>query len=245
MERRYLLKQDLLNLFINPMWVFYSTLFPFLLIVVMGYLSRDLFGEAVTSYDYYFVTFFVYCAANSATIAANSFMEEKLRAGNMRILYAPLDPHLLYRSKIIASWLFSSILHLGTAALCIPVFSLHVDNVTVLIGMLVSLELFSCIFGVLMCLLFHSEHLANQVITIVLPIFGVLGGVFFSLDRYGAAAAFLSRLSFMKWVITAAFQAVYDDITIHAVLVILVLLLGSAVLLRLCRKLFREEDCIL
>ena len=56
--------------------------------------------------------------ANSATIAANSFMEEKLRAGNMRILYAPLDPHLLYRSKIIASWLFSSILHLGTAALC-------------------------------------------------------------------------------------------------------------------------------
>lgn len=58
MERWYLLKQDLKNLFINPMWVFYSTLFPFLLIVVMGYLSRDLFGEAVTSYDYYFVTFF-------------------------------------------------------------------------------------------------------------------------------------------------------------------------------------------
>ena len=50
MERLILLKQDLHNLLINPMWVFYSTLFPFLLVVVMGYLSRDLFGEEVSSY---------------------------------------------------------------------------------------------------------------------------------------------------------------------------------------------------
>ena len=49
MERLILLKQDLHNLLINPMWVFYSTLFPFLLVVVMGYLSRDLFGEEVSS----------------------------------------------------------------------------------------------------------------------------------------------------------------------------------------------------
>lgn len=244
MERLILLKQDLHNLLINPMWVFYSTLFPFLLVVVMGDLSRDLFGEEVSSYAYYFVTFLVYCAANSATIAANSFMEEKLRAGNMRILYAPLHPHLLYRSKIAASWLFSSLLHLLTAFVCVLVFSLQVKHTAVLIGMLLALELFSCIFGVLMCLLFHSEHLANQVITIILPICGVLGGVFFSLDRFGSFASILSRLSFMKWVITASFQALYDDVITSGLWTIALLTGLSAVLLLVCKRLFKEEDCI-
>jgi hypothetical protein len=34
-------REDFKNLFKNPMWLFYNLAFPFLLIVVLGFLQKD------------------------------------------------------------------------------------------------------------------------------------------------------------------------------------------------------------
>ena len=46
-------KEDFINLIKNPMWIFYGTAFPILLVAIVGYLAHSAYGNEVTSYDRY------------------------------------------------------------------------------------------------------------------------------------------------------------------------------------------------
>lgn len=102
-------KQDFMNLAKNPMWLFYVLAFPILLVGVMGFFMEGSYGTEITSYDYYGISLMIYGALNAATIGANSFMEERIKAGNMRIIFSPQPDSYLYFSKIIAAFLFTEI----------------------------------------------------------------------------------------------------------------------------------------
>lgn len=244
-EIRKMLYQDFMNLIINPMWLFFSTLFPYLLILIVGYLTSAMYGEQITSYAYYTVTFLIYSALNTATIASNSFLEERIKAGNMRILYSPVDNRWLYLSKIIATFVFSSILHILVFFALSFTFSLsYGTHMGLLCVLLLSLELFAAAIGVLLCCILKSESSANQIISLVLNILAILGGVFFSLERFGGVIATVSALSPVKWVMDASFAIIYDDATQGGYITILMLLLSTLVILWGCKYTFHEENCL-
>lgn len=54
----------------------------------------------------------IYLIIGSLTITPNTFMEKKLRQGNVRIAYAPISKVTIYMSKIISSYLFMGIVFL-------------------------------------------------------------------------------------------------------------------------------------
>lgn len=90
MRNLYLIsKEDLKNLIKNPMWLFYATLFPILLVVILGFLGKESYGKEVTSFDYYGITLTIYAIFTSGMTSANAFMEITIRKPNMRIIYAP------------------------------------------------------------------------------------------------------------------------------------------------------------
>lgn len=244
-EIKQLILQDCINLIKNPMWLFFTTLFPFLLVSIMGYLCLDMYGKEVTSYDYYTISFMIYSALNTATIAANSFMEERIKAGNMRILYSPISNTWLYLSKLISSFLFSTCLHIVVIIVLAMTFSLSFGtHPLLLIALLIALELFSSTIGILMCCILKSENSANQVISLLLNVLAILGGVFFSLDRFGSVLSMISSLSPIKWVTDAAFTIIYDNITISGYITIALLLLGTGICLWGCKRTFHAESCI-
>ena len=211
----------------------------------MGNICQDLYGSDVTAYDYYTIAFLLYSALNAATIASNSFMEDRIKAGNMRILYAPICHDWLYISKIIASSLFTFICHMLVAAVCVIIFHIHISNHPVsLIMLLFIAELFSCTLGVFCCLVFHSEQMSNQLLSILINLFAILGGVFFSLDRFGTIARMVSWLSPLKWMLYAAFTCIYDGSVWHVYQMIFVLGLATALLGFLCHHIFNEEACL-
>lgn len=239
-------KRDFLNLIFNPMWVFNGTLFPFLLVLVLGFLSSGSYEISVTAYDYYGVSMMIYVIFNSATISSNSFMEEKIKQGNMRIIYSPVPKSFMYTSKILASFVFSSICHL--LVIIVLHLSLNVNfggtNVLFVILVLLLFEFLASILGVMFCCIFKSENTANQILSIVINISAVLGGLFFQLGGFGKNVENISYISPVKWIVTDIFKVIYDkDFSYYLPTVIIIIVLSIAALF-LCGKFYRTEDYI-
>lgn len=239
-------KRDYLNLIFNPMWVFNGTLFPFILVLILGFLSSGNYGNGVTSYDYYGVSMMIYVIFNSATISSNSFMEEKIKQGNMRIIYSPVPKSFMYISKILASFVFSAICHLFV--MLVLHFTLNVNfggnNVLFVILVLLLFEIFASILGVMFCCILRSENTTNQILSIVINISAVLGGVFFQLDGLGKNVANISYISPVKWIVTDIFKVIYDNDFSYYLQVATVLIALSIAGLIMCEKFYKEEDYI-
>jgi len=239
-----LLKRDLLNLFFNPMWIFFSSAYPFLLVLILGFLSSGRYGNTINSYDYYGITMMIYSVFNSSMTSANSFMEERLKKGNMRIIYSPLPKYYIYTSKIIASSIFSTFWHLVVIVLLQVLLNVNFGGhlISYIILLWIMLEIFASILGVLFCCIFKSESGANQFLSMVISIFALLGGLFFRLDGYGLFVTFISNISPLKWFTTNIFKIIYDSDFSQTIPLFILLNLFSLIGLVLCQKLYKTED---
>jgi len=239
-------KRDFLNLMFNLMWVFYGTAFPLLLVLILGFLSSGNYGDQVTSYDYYGVSMLIYIIFNTSTIASNSFMEERIKKGNMRIIYSPVPKEYIYISKIAATVVFSFLCHLIVMILLHLI--LKVDfggtNVGFVILILFLFEVFASIIGVLLCCIFKSENTANQILSVVINISAILGGLFFRLDGFGQTVEKISYISPIKWIVNDIFEIIYDKDFSQYLLTIITLIAVSLLALLMCKKFYKTEDYI-
>lgn len=239
-------KRDFLNLAFNPMWIFYCTVFPFMMVLILGFLSSGNYGSIVTSYDYYGVSMMIYIIFNTSTIASNSFMEERIKQGNMRIIYSPVPKGFIYLSKIAATFVFSFLCHL--LVMLLLYFTLKVNfggnNAFFIIIILLLFEIFASILGVMFCCIFKSENTTNQLLSIVINISAILGGLFFRLNGYGKTVEKICYLSPVKWIVNDIFKIIYDgDFSYYLPTVIILIVLSASALL-LCAKFYRAEDYI-
>lgn len=241
-----ILKMDFLNLSFNIMWVFYSMVFPFLLVLILGFLNSGNYGSTVTAYDYYGITMMIYTVLSTAMTASNSFMEERIKKGNMRIIYSPIAKPLIYISKILATFIFSSICHLILVLLLHFILGVNFGgwNIIFIIAILLLFEFFSSALGVLLCCIFKSENTANQILSIIINISAVFGGLFFQLDGFGKAIEKVSYISPAKWAVASMLKIIYDNNFSYFLPTVSILVILSAITLLLCRKFYRMEDYI-
>lgn len=241
-----IIAQDIYNLFTNPMWVFYNVIFSFMLTAALGYLTKGMYGGSVTSYDYYGIAMTVFAVMNTGTIAANSFMEERIKAGNMRILFSPVNNEWIWISKIIASFIFGVVCHLITIGLLIAGFHLYLGNGEWqwLMFLFLSAEFFAAVLGVFLCCLFKSEHTANQILSLVLQIMALTGGVFVSLEKFGKVFRNLSFVSPMKWIIQSVFFLIYDQMPVYCMYAGIALLALAVLGVFGCFKIWKGGDCL-
>lgn len=239
-------KRDFMNLLTSPVMLLTNTLFPLLLILILGYLTRGQYGDTVTSYDYYGITLLVFHALNVSMTASNSFMERKLRASNMRVLYSPIRTSWVYLSKILATFVFTTLCMGMLAVLLVVLFGVHFggkDAVYVFVA-LALFHLFSAAFGVWFCCLWKSEELANKILNVVNNVLALMGGLFFSWDSLGRTAETLSYFSPVKWVVDGLFRIVYDGSLWSFIPLASGLLIGTALLLLGCKLTFRTEEMV-
>lgn len=237
-------KEDLKNLITNPMWIFYGTLFPILLVVILGFLGKENYGSDVTSYDYYGITMIIYSILTSGMTSANAFMEERIRKANMRIIYAPGNEKSIYLSKIISSFIFSFFCHLFDMIVLCLIYNIHITAILQIVILFGLMEVFSVALGVMFCCVFKTEAMANQILSVVINLLAILGGLLFSLDGYGRVVRNISYLSPAKWLVKTTFCMIYDNDFSLFYPVVLILIFGIAAVLIVCDKTFRKEDCI-
>lgn len=242
-----LFSRDLKNLFINPAWVSFNTAFPLVLILVLGYLTKGNYGGmGVTSFDFYGVTLLLFSSLSVAMTSSNSFMERGIMASNLRVLYAPVRPSSVYLSKIVATWLFTSVCF--SAIVAVLHFWLGVDFGGKLFGYVATivllLGLFSSAVGVMFCCLLRSEELANKVVSPVSQVMAIVGGLFFPLDGFSETMARISWYSPAKWVAEAVFRIIYDGDLAMFLPAVLILSVATVAALIGCKLTFRTEDYV-
>lgn len=237
-------KEDFKNLIKNPMWVFYGTLFPILLVVILGFLGKESYGNDVTSYDYYGITLMIYSIFTSGLTSANAFMEERIRKPNMRIIYAPGSVKSIYMSKIISSFAFSFLCHLFDMIVLCSIYHIHITVVPEIMILFGLTEFFSVALGVMFCCIFKTEAMANQILGVVVNLFAIFGGLLFPMDGYGKVARGISYLSPAKWIRKTTFSMIYDNDFSWFYPTVLVLIFVIVAVFAVSNKTFKKEDCI-
>ena len=235
-----------MNLAKNPMWLFYVLAFPILLVGVMGFFMEGSYGTEITSYDYYGISLMIYGALNAATIGANSFMEERIKAGNMRIIFSPQPDSYLYFSKIIAAFLFTEIAYFIDFGILHYLFGVNIGGMYTgyVLAVLTMAILFSSALGVMCCCILKSENITNQILSTLLTILCLLGGVFFSLDGFGETVRKICLLSPVKWIMNTLFAIIYDRDLGQVIPTIFMLAAGTVIIVVLCGVFFHKEDYV-
>jgi ABC-type multidrug transport system, permease component len=242
-----IIKFDFLNIIRNPTLLIVNTIFPLVIIGVMGFITKGGFGALnINSYDYYGVTLMIFTAIMLAMTASNTFMEDKVKKGNTRIIYAPVSKTEIYLSKLISTYL------LGTIAFSILIFFqqyiLHINlggkNILYIVVLINILSFLGACLGTMFCSIFKNEQLANSIMQIPILIFVLLGGSFFSIEGHGKLIANLSVLSPVKWITECAFKIIYDDDFSIYMPTIGIILAFSIICIILCQITFKPEEYV-
>ncbi|MFW2490636.1 ABC transporter permease [Clostridium chromiireducens] len=242
-----LIKQDFRNLITTPVIVTVCVIYPWLLIGLFGFIFSSLYGgDGVTSYDFYGVTMMMYLIISSVTVTPNTFMENKLRQGNIRIAYAPVSRISIYMSKIISSYLFMGIS-----------FSIHMlimnyfnivnfggSNFIYILVLFMVFLFFTVTVGGAVCVILKTEELTNMVLSNVASILALLSGIFFPVDSLGKVVSDLSNLSPMKWILNLAFNVIYDKSFENYTIIIWGLILLSIISIIVMHVNYKPEDYI-
>jgi ABC-2 type transport system permease protein len=242
-----LIKQDFKNLLATPVVVTSCVIFPWFLVGLFGFIFSSLYGgEGVTAYDYYGVTMMLYMILISITITPNTFMEKKLRRGNMRIAYAPVSKVTIYISKIISSYLFmegSFIINMGLMNY-FKIVNFGGKNFIYVLLLFAAFLLFTVTLGGAVCVIIKEEELTNMILSAITNIFALLSGIFFSVDSLGKVIGKLANLSPLKWILDAAFKVIYDNDFHNYSAIVLVLTILSIGCLVIMHYNYKPEDYI-
>jgi len=242
-----IIKFDFMNIIKNPSLLFSNTIFPLILIGVMGFVTRNSFGAGeANSYDYYGVNMMIFMAMLIAMTASNAFMEETVKKGNIRIVYAPVSKIEIYLSKLISTYLFGTVSFSVLLFVEQTFFNINFGgrNIIYIILLINMLLLFGCSLGTLFCCIFKSEEGASGMLQIPVAIFTVLGGVFFNIHRLGRIVDIMCYLTPVKWVQVCAYKIIYDnDFSIY-MLVLTILISCSIACIIISQIIFKPEEYV-
>lgn len=242
-----IIKFDFLNILRNPALVIFNTIFPIMIIGVMGFVTKGSYGAGnISSYDYYGVTMMIFTALFIAMTATNTFMEEKVKGGNARIVYAPVSKTEIYLSKLISTYLLGTITYSVILLGGQSIFHINYGRGNILFFMLLIsiFSLFGSSLGIMFCCIFKSEQGANSIMQIALLLFIFFGGLFFPVASLGRLVETISYLSPVKWVTDCAFQVIYDkDFSLYLP-TLGILILASGLCILICQIIFKPEEYI-
>ncbi|MBK1812781.1 ABC transporter permease [Clostridium sp. YIM B02505] len=209
-----IVKFDIVNIIRNPTLVIANTIFPLILIGVIGFITKGGYGSlSINSYDYYGVTLMIFTAIMLAMTATNTFMEEKVKKGNTRIIYAPVSKTEIYLSKLIATYIVGTVCYSFIILLAQYILNMNFggENVLYVVLLINVLSLFGCCLGTMFCSIFKKEQLANSIMQIPILIFVFLGGSFFPVENLGKLITKISVISPIRWITECVFKIIYDN----------------------------------
>ncbi|SCW50021.1 ABC-2 type transport system permease protein [Paenibacillus tianmuensis] len=236
---------DFMNICRTPMLVIVNTIGQLIIWAGFGMVTSSHFGGGiVNSYDYYGIATMILSSIMISMTVTNTFMEEKVKRGNLRIAYAPVSKTEIYLSKLLSTYIFGVIAFTLLCLLEQMVFQSNFGgaNIGYIMILIHMLTLFGCCIGTLVVVMFKSEERANAVMPIISILFIFFGGVFSPVGHFGEVMQAIAQISPAKWVTQAAFQIIYDNNFSLFLPVIAFLLLFSIVFTVISQFIFKPEE---
>lgn len=242
-----IVKFDLKNIFKTPMLVIVNIVEPVVLYVILGVIMKNEFtNKMMSSFDFYAVTTLIISATMIVMTTSNIFLDEKVKRGNKRVVYAPISKVQVYLSKLVSTFIFAIILFDVLALIEQYVFKCNFGgkNIIFVIILIDALTFFACSLSTAGCCILKNEDKTNSVIPLITSVFLFFSGIFVPLGDGGKIMKVLSALSPVRYVTECSMQIIYDNnFDLFGITIIMIIILSTICIL-ICQFTFKPEEYV-
>ena len=240
-----LLGQDFRRRSRDGFFIGYNIIFPLVLILILGYLSSESYGNGFTGYQYYGIVTLPFCIALSIITAAYAAKEEAYRQTALRFLFTPIT-----RFQLVLSRLLSCTIILGICNLVVLLFTVLILKLPVKMNFLAVLTLLTvlgfaiCSVGLFIGYGIRNFILIKNILNIPVMAAGILAGAFYPFGSLNPGWEIVIRLSPLTWVNRSIFYCIYDDESVLLWKVTGLCLLTGMAFISLAVLFFKKEEYI-
>lgn len=222
--------------------LFYSTVFPTIVIMLLGYLTSKSYGTTFTSYHYYTIVTVPFCALMGISSVSYAAQDEKRLRTSYHFMTAPITKAELVLSKFCSCSIMLSLCNAVTLGIAKVLFRIdfHGDFFTVIL--LLTCESIA-VAGIGLYLGLASKNLdsVRNFVNLPIVIFGFLGGAFFPIGSLNPMLSSVINISPLTWVNRGIVAGIYENnFQILWIMSIIFTLIGL-IFTYLTIKLFKKE----
>lgn len=190
--------------------IFYSVVFPIVIISLLGYLTSKSYGVEFTSYEYYSIVLIPFCLFMGITSVAYAAVDEKRMRTSCRYIISPISKACLVMSKFL-----SCVIALTVGSIIVLIISKILFHLPINENIIYLIWLFLCesvaITGLgLFCGLASKNFAVIQnFLNLPIMIFGFLGGAFFPVSPLNPILSFVIHLSPLTWINRGIMYCIY------------------------------------
>lgn len=176
--------------------IFYSVVFPIVIILLLGYLTSKSYGEKFTSYEYYSIVIIPFCLLMGITSVAYAAVDEKRTSTSYRYMIAPISKSALIISKFLSCVIALTVCSIVVLIISKILFQLPINgNAVYLIILLLCVSVAVTGIGLFCGLASKNFAAVQNFVNIPIIIFGFLGGTFFPVGSLNPVLSFMINLS--------------------------------------------------
>lgn len=196
--------------------IFYSVVFPIVLISLLGYLTSKSYGLEFTSYEYYSIVMIPFCLLMGITSVAYAAADEKRMKTSYRYMISPISKSSLVISKFLSCVIVLMVCSIIVLLISRLIFHLPVnENVVYLIILLLCESIAISGLGLFFGLASNNFATIQNFLNLPIMIFGFLGGAFFPVSSLNPILSFIVNLSPLTWINKGIMYCLYvSDATI-------------------------------
>ena len=181
--------------------IFYTVVFPIVIIALLGYLTSTSYGTEFTSYEYYSIVIITFCLLMGVTSVVYAATDEKRMKTAYRYMIAPISKAALIWSKFFSCVIAFTICSVIVLLLSRLLFHLPVGkNLAVLSLLLLCESITISGLGLFFGLAIKSFTVIQNFLNLPIVIFGFLGGAFFPVGSVNPVLSFIINLSPLTWI---------------------------------------------
>ncbi|QAA33581.1 ABC transporter permease [Clostridium manihotivorum] len=222
----------------------YGTIFPLVLIAILGYMASNYFSgdKGITSYYYYSMVTIPFCTFLGSVTLVYVTREESMQKCGERFIIAPISKAAIVLSKIVSSTLVIMVYNFILMLICKFAFGVNYDGRFLEVFILFSLlGLMSCAIGTFIGVSTKDFMQVKNFISTPILIMAVLGGTFFPIGSLGRGIEIISYISPLTWINKGIFLMINDN-TMKVYFIALIITLASGIIFSFgAIKRFRKE----
>lgn len=194
--------------------IFYSVVFPIVMIALLGYLTSKSYGSYFTSYEYYSIVMIPFCLLMAITSVAYAAVDEKRMKTSCRYMIAPISKSSLIIAKFLSGVIALTVCSIIVLLISMRIFHLPVSGnevnlVTLLLCESIAISGLGLFFGL------ASKNFATiqNYLNLPIMIFGFLSGAFFPVSTLNPVLSFIVNLSPLTWINRGIMYCLYTSDT--------------------------------
>ena len=189
----------------------YNIVFPLILIILLGLLTKDNYAEIINSFQYYTLVTIPFCTLFCIITSAYGGKEDAAFGTAVRLIQAPINRWYIIVSKLLADTMVFSFCNVLVLTICYLIFNLPLGGRFTAVILLLTAETFlACGFGLLLGLGIKNFIIVKNLINLPICMFAVLGGSFFPIGSLNPFWQTILNLSPLTWVNRSIFRYLYD-----------------------------------